>query len=69
MVPVFISPDFCYILLKGLNILLDDSKKHCRGGETPDNKLPFGIRYNSKTDKFTSEFIFTGEERPISLFK
>ncbi len=34
---------------------------------TPDNVLPLGVRYNSKTGKYTSEITFTGGERPIPL--
>ena len=59
--------DFCCILPKGLNTLLANSKKHYREGETPENVLPLGVRYNSKTGKYTSEITFTGAERPIPL--
>lgn len=60
-------PDFCCILPKGLNTLLANSKKHYREGETPENVLPLGVRYNSKTGKYSSEIQFTGAERPIPL--
>ena len=59
--------DFCCILPKGLNTLLANSKKHYKEGETPENVLPLGVRYNSKTCKYTSEITFTGAERPIPL--
>ena len=58
---------FCCILPKGLNTLLANAKKHYKEGETPDNVLPLGVRYNSKTGKYTSEITFTGAERPIPL--
>lgn len=60
-------PDFCCILPKGLNILLANSKKHYKNGETPDNVLPLGVRYNGKTRKYTSEITFTGAEKAIPL--
>lgn len=60
-------PDFCCILPKGLNTLLANSKKHYREGETPENVLPLGVRYNSKTGKYASEIQFTGAERLIPL--
>ena len=60
-------PDFCCILPKGLNTLLANSKKHYKEGETPENVLPLGVRYNGKTGKYTSEITFTGAERPIPL--
>lgn len=60
-------PDFCCILPKGLNTLLANSKKHYKEGETPDNVLPLGVSYNSKTGKYASSIQFTGEERPIPL--
>ena len=54
-------PDFCCILPKGLNTLLANSKKHYREGETPENTLPLGVRYNSKTNKYHAEIQFTGD--------
>lgn len=60
-------PDFCCILPKGLNTLLANAKKHYKDGETPDNVLPLGVRYNGKTRKYTSEITFTGAEKPIPL--
>ena len=60
-------PDFCCILPKGLNTLLANSKKHYKEGETPENVLPLGVKYNSKTGKYTSEIQFTGAERPLPL--
>ena len=59
--------DFCCIFPKSLNTLLANSKKHYREGETPDNVLPLGVRYNSKTGKYSSEITFTGAERSIPL--
>lgn len=52
---------------KGLNTLLANAKKHYKEGETPDNVLPLGVRYNGKTRKYTSEITFTGAERAIPL--
>lgn len=60
-------PDFCCILPKGLNTLLANAKKHYKEGETPDNVLPLGVRYNGKTRQYTSEITFTGAEKPIPL--
>lgn len=60
-------PDFCCILPKGLNTLLANSKKHYKEGQTPDNTLPLGVRYNSKTGKYYGEITFTGTERAIPL--
>lgn len=60
-------PDFCCILPKGLNTLLANAKKHYKEGETPNNVLPLGVRYNRKTGKYTSEITFTGAERAIPL--
>lgn len=59
--------DFCCILPKGLNTLLANSKKHYEEGQTPENSLPLGVRYNSKTNKYYGEITFTGAERSITL--
>lgn len=59
--------DFCCILPKGLNTLLANSKKHYEEGQTPDDVLPLGVRYNSKTNKYYGEIQFTGTDRQISL--
>ena len=53
-------PKFCCILPKGLNTMLANSKKHYKEGETPENVLPLGVRYNSKTNKYYGEIQFTG---------
>lgn len=60
-------PDFCCILPKGLNTMLANAKKHYEEGETPENVLPLGVRYNSKTNKYYGEITFTGAEKPIPL--
>ncbi len=60
-------PDCCCILPQGLNTLLTNCKKHYKEGETSDNVLPLGVRYNSKTRKYSSEITFTGAENTISL--
>ena len=59
--------DFCCILPKGLNTLLANSKKHYEKGQTSDDVLPLGVRYNSKTNKYYGEIQFTGTDRQISL--
>ena len=59
--------DFCCILPKGLNTLLANSKKHYEEGQTPENSLPLGVRYNNKTNKYYGEITFTGAERAITL--
>ena len=60
-------PDFCCILPNGLNTLLANSKKHYKEDETPENVLPLGVSYNSKTRKYKSSIQFTGAEKPIPL--
>ena len=59
--------DFCCILPKGLNTMLANAKKHYEEGETPDNVLPLGVRYNSKVNKYYGEITFTGTEKSIPL--
>lgn len=60
-------PDYCCILPQGLNTLLTNCKKHYGEGETPENTLPLGVRYSSKTGKYYGKIAFTGTERTISL--
>lgn len=60
-------PDFCCILPKGLNTLLANSKKHYKEGQTPENVLPLGVRYNSKTNKYYGEIQFSGTEKAKPL--
>lgn len=60
-------PDFCCIMPKGLNTLLANSKKHYKEGETPENTLPLGVRYNSKTNKYYAEIKFTFFDKTIPL--
>ncbi len=60
-------PDFCCILPKGLNTMLANTKKHYKEGETPDNVLPLGVKYNSKLNKYYGKITFTGTERSIPL--
>ena len=61
------APDFCCILPKGLNTLLANSKKHYKEGESPENTLPLGVNYNSKSNKYYGVIQFTGTERQITL--
>lgn len=61
------APDFCCLLPKGLNTLLANSKKHYKEGQTPENTLPLGVRYNGKSKKYYAEITFTGAERTIPL--
>lgn len=60
-------PEFCCIAPKGLNTLLANAKTHYKDGETPDNTLPLGVRYNGKTNKYHAEIQFTGTEEIITL--
>lgn len=60
-------PNFCCILPKGLNTLLANSKKHYDIGQTPNDVLPLGVRYNSKNNKYYGEIQFTGTDRQIAL--
>lgn len=59
--------DFCCILPKGLNTMLANAKKHYEEGETLDNVLPLGVRYNSKVNKYYGEITFTGTEKSLPL--
>lgn len=59
--------EFCCLLPKGLNTLLANSKKHYKEGETPENTLPLGVRYNSKKKKYYAEITFTGDDRITPL--
>ena len=61
------APHFCCLLPKGLNTMPANSKKHYKEGETPENTLPLGVRYNSKKNEHYSEIQFTGTERSIPL--
>ena len=61
------APEFCCILPKGLNTLLANSKKHYKEGESPENTLPLGVNYNSRTKKYYGVIQFTGTERQITL--
>lgn len=60
-------PDFCCILPQGLNTLLTNCKKHYKQGESPEYTLPLGVEYNSKTDKYYGQIMFTGTDRTIKL--
>lgn len=60
-------PDFCCILPQGLNVLLANRKKHYEEGETKENTLPLGVRYNSKTKQYYGEITFTGTDEPKRL--
>ena len=60
-------PDLCCILPKGLNTLLANSKKHYEKGQSSEDVLPLGVKYNSKTNKYYAEITFTGAEKLIKL--
>lgn len=60
-------PDFCCILPQGLNTMLANNKKHYKEGETKDNTLPLGVRYNRKNNKYYGEITFTGTDKTIRL--
>ena len=61
------SPETICILPQGINTLLANCKKHYKDGETPDNVLPLGVRYNSKINKYYSEITYWGTEDAIPL--
>ena len=61
------APEFCCILPKGLNTLLANCKKHYKEGETPENTLPLGVRYNRKINKYYGEITFTFFDKTIPL--
>ena len=56
------SPETICILPQGLNTLLANSKKHYKDGETPDNVLPLGVRYNGKVNKYYGQITYFGTE-------
>lgn len=61
------SPETCCILPQGLNTLLTNSKKSYNVGESPENTLPFGVRYSGKRKKYYGEITFTGTGKAITL--
>lgn len=61
------SPETICILPQGLNTLLANSKKHYKDGETPNNVLPLGVRYNGKVNKYYGEITYFGTEDEITL--
>lgn len=61
------SPETICILPQGLNTLLANSKKHYKDGETPDNVLPLGVRYNGKVNKYYGQITYFGTEDEITL--
>ena len=61
------SPETICILPQGINTLLANCKKHYKDGETPDNVLPLGVRYNGKINKYYSEITYWGTEDAITL--
>ena len=61
------SPDTICILPQSINTLLANCKKHYKDGETPDNVLPLGVRYNGKINKYYSEITYFGTEDTITL--
>ena len=50
-----------------MNTLLANAKKHYKDGETPDNVLPLGVRYNSKIDKYYGEITYWGTKDAVIL--
>ena len=63
---IYSSKTIC-ILPQGLNTLLANSKKHYKDGETPDNVLPLGVRYNGKVNKYYGQITYFGTEDEITL--
>lgn len=61
------SPETICILPQGINTLLANCKKHYKDGETPDNVLPLGVRYNSKINKYYGGITYWGTEDEITL--
>lgn len=61
------SPETICILPQGLNTLLANSKKHYKDGETPNNVLPLGVRYNGKVNKYYGQITYFGTEDEIDL--
>lgn len=61
------SPETICILPQGLNTLLANSKKHYKDGETPNNVLPLGVRYNGKVNKYYGQITYFGTEDEITL--
>lgn len=61
------SPETICILPQGINTLLANCKKHYKDGETPDNVLPLGVRYNSKINKYYGQITYFGTEDIIDL--
>ena len=47
--------------------MLANSKKHYKEGQTPDNVLPLGVKYNSENNTYYGEITFTGADEPIPL--
>lgn len=63
---IYSSKTIC-ILPQRLNTLLANSKKHYKDGETPDNVLPLGVRYNGKVNKYYGQITYFGTEDEIEL--
>lgn len=63
---IYSSKTIC-ILPQRLNTLLANSKKHYKDGETPDNVLPLGVRYNGKVNKYYGQITYFGTEDEIDL--
>lgn len=61
------SPETICILPQGLNTLLANCKKHYKDGETPDNVLPLGVRYNSKIGKYYGGITYFGTQDEVTL--
>ena len=59
------SPETICILPQGINTLLANCKKHYKDGETPDNVLPLGVRYNDKINKYYGQITYFGTEDMI----
>lgn len=61
------SPDTCCILPQGLNTLLSNCKKHYAEGVTPENSLPYGVKYTGRFDKYYGDIMFSGTGKSIKL--
>lgn len=60
-------PDFCCILPQRLNNLLTNCKKPYKEGQTPDNVLPLGIKYNKHTGKYYGVICFASIQKKVQL--
>ena len=56
------SPLTCCLLPQKLNTFLSNCKKNYHEGETPENTLPYGVKYDSKLNKYYSDITYASKE-------